>query len=264
MTLRTAGKSAFMFTIIIILIVVLVIAAILVNAYQQHRAKVETERRSEIAKQKAVIEETESVLVACTHMPVSVRVITILNHRILSALQVLSELSNSSEIKQRLSDAQQQLQQQSNSDSSLTHNDFVLPENDKLIIQYIQAVKRLRTLLRAEHTKNKVDTKTFIEEDKALERLQLKVNVETLVRRGRAAMQSNMLGSARQYFEKAVAALENQTQQDDYIIQRSADLRELLHNIQENLKTANAEDRARKKSQENKDLDELFAPKRKW
>lgn len=253
-----------MFAIIIILIVVLIVAAILINAYQQHRAKLETERRTEMAKQKAIIEETENVLLACSHMPVSNRVLSILNHRILHALQVLSELTTAADIKQRLSDAQQQIQQLPSADSSLVQHDFVLPDSDKLIIQYIQAVKKVRSLLRSEHSKNRVDTKTFIDEDKTLERLQLKVNVETLIRRGRSAMQSNMLGSARQYFEKAVAALENQNPPDEYMQHRLADLKELLHNIQENLKTANAEDRARKKSQENKDLDELFAPKRKW
>lgn len=249
------------FTTIIILIVVLIIAAIFINAFQQHRAKLEAERRAEVAKQRAVIDETENVIMACNTMPISPRMMQVLHTRVLNALKVLNELNPSTEVAQRIKDAEQRTQEE---DTGSSPAEFALPENDKLIIQYIQAVKKLRVLLRSEHSKGKVDTKTFIEEDKQLERLQLKVNVETLTRRGRAAMQSNMLGSARQYFEKAVAALENQTQQDDYIVSRIATLKEWLQDIQSNLKNANAQDRARKKEEERDELDELFAPKKKW
>ncbi|WP_414827516.1 hypothetical protein [Alteromonas sp. H39] len=249
------------FTTIIILIVVLIIAAIFINAFQQHRAKLEAERRAEVAKQRAVIDETENVILACNTMPISPKMMQILHTRVLNALKVLNELNPSTEVGQRIKDAEQRTQED---DAISSPADFALPENDKLIIQYIQAVKKLRILLRSEHSKGKVDTKTFIEEDKQLEKLQLKVNVETLTRRGRAAMQSNMLGSARQYFEKAVAALENQTQQDEYIVTRIATLKEWLQDIQSNLKNANAQDRARKKEEERDELDELFAPKKKW
>ncbi len=249
------------FTTIIILIVVLIIAAIFINAFQQHRAKLEAERRAEMAKQRAVIDETENVIMACNTMPISPRMMQVLHNRVLNALKVLNELNPSTEVGQRIKDAEQRTQED---DTGGSPAEFALPENDKLIIQYIQAVKKLRVLLRSEHSKGKVDTKTFIEEDKQLEKLQLKVNVETLTRRGRAAMQSNMLGSARQYFEKAVAALENQTQQDEYIVTRIATLKEWLQDIQSNLKNANAQDRARKKEEERDGLDELFAPKKKW
>lgn len=249
------------FTTIIILIVVLLIAAIFINAFQQHRAKLEAERRAELSKQRAIIDETENVIMACNTMPISPRMLQILHIRVLNALKVLQELNPTAEVGQRIKDAEQRTQEE---DSSGTTAEFNLPENDKLIIQYIQAVKKLRILLRSEHSKGKVDTKTFVEEDKHLEKLQLKVNVETLTRRGRTAMQSNMLGSARQYFEKAIAALENQTQQDDYIVSRIATLKEWLHDIQDNLKNANAQDRARKKEEERDELDELFAPKKKW
>lgn len=249
------------FTTIIILIVVLIITAIFINAFQQHRAKLEAERRAEVAKQRAVIDETENVIMACNTMPISPKMMQVLHVRVLNALKVLQEINPSTEVNQRIKDAEQRTQEEDNSGAP---SDFTLPENDKLIIQYIQAVKRLRVLLRSEHSKGKVDTKTFIEEDKQLEKLQLKVNVETLTRRGRAAMQSNMLGSARQYFEKAIAALENQTQQDEYIVSRVSMLKDWLHDIQDNLKNANAQDRARKKEEERDELDELFAPKKKW
>ncbi|MCW8092267.1 hypothetical protein [Alteromonas sp. ASW11-130] len=253
-----------MFTIIIILIVVLIVAAIFINAFQQHRAKLEAEERAEVVKQKAIIDETENVMMAASNMPISPRILQILQNRIVSALKVIRNTRQSTaDIKQRISDAESRATALENTES-LPVNDFSLPDNDKMIIQYIQGVKKLRIMLRSEHSKGRVDTKTFIEEDKNLERLQLKVNVETLTRRGRTAMNSGMLGSARQYFEKAIAALDAQTHPDDYVKSRLQTLREWLHEIQANLKNTNAEDRARKKEEERDELDELFAPKKKW
>lgn len=253
-----------MYTTIIILIVVLIIAAIFINAFQQHRAKIESEKRAELTKQRAVIDETEMVLMACSNMPVSQRLIKILHIRIINALKIINENGpGSTEVRQRISDTQQQVNALEGPES-IPSVEFSLPDNDKMIIQYIQAVKKLRIILRAEHNKGKVDTKTFVEEDKHLERLQLKVNVETLARRGRNAMQSGMLGSARQYYEKAIAALENQTQPDEYVLTRLQTFKEWLVNIQDNQRSANAEDRAKRKEEERDELDELFAPKKKW
>jgi len=251
-----------MYVIIIVLIVFLLVAAIFINAVQQHRAKVDSERRAELAKQKNIIDETENVIMACANMPISQRVMQILDERILNALKVINEHASTSDIRQRINDTQQKLN--ASSGDFGTSGDFVLPDNDKLIIQYIQAVKKLRILLRSEHSKGKVASKVFVEEDKQLERLQIKVNVETLIRRGRAAHQSNMLGSARQYYEKAKSALENQSQQDDYSHSRLATLQEWLSEIQNNLKSVNAQDRAKKQEEERDELDELFAPKKKW
>ena len=250
-----------MYVIIIILIVFLLITAIFINAVQQHRAKIEAERRAEMAKQRAIIDETENVIVACSSMPISSRLMQILDERVLSALKVINEYSSTPDIKQRISDAEQKSLASTDSGKM---NEFVLPDSDKMIIQYIQAVKKLRVLLRSEHSKGKVPSNVFMEEEKHLERLQIKVNVETLIKRGRAAQNTGMLGSARQYFEKAKAALENQSQLDDYASSRLASLNEWLSEIQNSLKNANAQDRAKRQAAERDEIDELFAPKKKW
>ena len=252
-----------MYVIIIILIVVLLIAAIFINAIQQHRQKQEAERRTELAKQRTLVDETENVIAASVNMPVSSRIMGILHNRILNALKAMNELSSTAELKQRISSSEQATAA-ALSDNSGATTEFSLPDNDKMIIQYIQAVKKLRIILRSEHSKGQIDSKVFMDEDKQLERLQVKVNVETLIKRGRAALQTNMLGSARQYFEKAKNALENQNPQDEYSMSKLATLNEWLHEIQNNLKSVNEKDRAKKQEEERDELDELFAPKKKW
>ena len=252
-----------MYVIIIISIVVLLIAAIFINAMQQHRQKQEAELRTELAKQRVIVDETEKVITSSINMPVSSRIMGILHNRMLNALKAMNELASTTDLKQRIVSSEQAMTA-ALSDNSGTLNEFTLPDNDKMIIQYIQSVKKLRIMLRSEHSKGQIDSKVFSDEDKQLERLQVKVNVETLIKRGRAALQTNMLGSARQYFEKAKAALENQNPQDDYSTSKLATLNEWLNEIQNNLKSVNEKDRVRKQEEERDELDELFAPKKKW
>ncbi|MDF2179783.1 hypothetical protein P2G88_16145 [Aliiglaciecola sp. CAU 1673] len=254
-----------MFTTVIILIVALIVIAIVLNAVQQHKEQVEAEKRAEIAKQKAIIDETEDALGAAAHMPVSQQLVMILHKRVLNALKTQYEINPKAvDVKQRLQDAEQRGNTINIDQPPPADDAFVLPDNDKQIILFIQGIKKLRTLLRSEHSKGKVDTHVFMDEDKRLDRLQLRINIETLQKRARTAFQGGMLGSARQYFEKAIAALNAQPEQTEYINSKRAEVQQQLSIIQDNLKNANAADRAKRRDAERDDLDELFAPKKKW
>lgn len=247
------------------MIVSLVLVAIVVNALQQHKEKQEAEKRTEIAKQKSIIDETENILLTVENIPISPTLSLVLYKRIFNAIMIIYQLNPSTtDVKQRIRDTEDKIKTIDVNDPAPTYDNFSLPDSDKLIIQYIQAIKKFRVLLRSEHNKGKVDPKTFAIEDRALSALQIRVNVETLAKRGDSALQSNMLGSARQYFEKAIAALDSQNQPDDYNVQRRSQLAEQLKVIQNNLRNVNAQDRAKKQEEERDELDELFAPKKKW
>lgn len=235
----------------------------MINAIQQHKEKVEAERRAEIAKQKAIIDETENVLASATQVPVSPRLAYVLHKRILNALKIIVEMNPTPDTKQRITDVTERVEAIDIGKNDVDEN-ISLPDNDKQIIVCIQGLKKLRALLRAEHSKGKVDTQIFSEEDKRLDRMQLRVNVDTLSRRADAAIKSQMMGSARQYLEKAIAALTNFPTPDEYIAQKKKVLSEKLNQIQENLRNSNAEDTARRLEEEKDDLDMLFAPKKKW
>lgn len=253
------------FPIIIILIVSLVVVAIVVNALQQHREKQEAEKRTEIAKQKSVIDETEAVLMRTESIPVSPKLMQILQRRVLNGMRAIYELNpKMPELRNRLRDCEDKLKSININDPLPSYEHFALPESDKSVIQLIQAIKKFRALLRSEYSKGKVDSQTFSNEDRLLAGLQMRVNVETLEKRGVAARHSNMLGSARQYFEKAIAALDSQNQPDPYNLEKRQILTEQLKQIQDNLRNANAQDRAKKHEEERDELDELFAPKKKW
>ncbi len=75
---------------------------------------------------------------------------------------------------------------------------------------------------------------------------------------------SHNVPAIRKALERIANALENQNPQDEYSMSKLATLNEWLQEIQSNLKSVNEKDRAKKQEEERDELDELFAPKKKW
>ncbi|MFT4994035.1 MAG: hypothetical protein ACI965_001057 [Paraglaciecola sp.] len=253
------------FIIIIVLIVSLLVIAIIVNAIQQHKKKVETEIRSEIAKQKSIVDYTENTIMATQQIPVTQRLLFILHRRVFNALKGMQLLNPGiMDIGQRIRITEEMLKEIKVDQAPPPEEAFQLPSNDKQVIQFIKGIKNMRTLLRSEHRKSHVDRKTFESEDKLLERMQLRSNVDTLMRRGEASLAAHQLGSARQSMEKAIAALASQPNPDDYIIARKGELEDQLRNIRDSLRNANSNDVLKKQESERDEIDELFGDKKKW
>ena len=249
-------------SIIIMLIVALIVIALWVSAVQQHKEKQEAERRKELTKQKKIIEEAEDVLLNSANIPMSENILRVIQRRIYDALVSMVELSPSSkELKNRLKESKERLAspiEANNSDA------LALPDNDKQLIALIQGIKKLRAVLRSEHGKGKVDSQVFVAEDKRLEKLQLRINVESQIKRGISARSANMVGSARQYFEKALATLTSVSYSDEYVNSKRQEVEGYLETISSELKASNATSLKKKAEQEQDDLDVLFAPKKKW
>lgn len=252
------------FQIVIGLVVALVVLAIIMNAIQQHKNKTEADKRTELAKYKKIIEETEELLMSAGSIPVSPQLVLIMHQRVLDALKSMVEISpESREISSRLRDAQERVKGMS-TENQQVEEAFIIPDEDKIVIGMIKAVKKIRTLLRAEHTKGKLDTHLFMAEDKKLENFQIKVNIESLMKRGNAARKSHMLGSARQYFEKAINTINAQSVRNEYTNQRHQELEATLNEIAAELKNSNLADSKKKNAEDSDDLDVLFQPKKKW
>jgi hypothetical protein len=253
------------FTIIIVLIVALVLIGVIVNATQQHKNKVETEHRNELSKQKGIIDNTEDALLAAEKLPISQKLIYIMQRRILGAMKTAKKMGdNSIGSNTRISTTEDALKTIDLSKAPPSEESFQLPQDDKQVIQHMRTIKTLRSLLRAEFKKNRIESRVYVDENKLLERLQLRTNVDTLIRRGDLAIKNNQLGSARQCLEKAIGALSAQPNPDEIITVRKTQLEEQLRNIESNLKNANSRDVAKKEELEKNDLDDLFAEKKKW
>jgi hypothetical protein len=256
-----------MIAIIVGLIIALIIFVVVVSSIQQHKEKLETEKRIKVAKQKAIIDESEELILNLANLPNNPNIVKILNSRSLNAAKAMQQLmpdvkgikNRVQELKSRLSASEDLASAQSGTDDS-----FTLPDNEQQLVGILQCIKKLRVTLKSEQSKGALDAQTFTQEDQRLGSMQLKINIESLVKRGNQAHSKEMLGSARQYFEKALASLANHPIKTEYVTSKQAEIADLLENITSALKHTNAKDAAKKAKNEEDELDMLFQPKKKW
>lgn len=250
--------------LIITLIIALMIIAITVNVVQQHRERIRALKRAEFTKLRHGLEETEEILFNAANVPLSAGISQMLLRRIAYLLRAMVELEPEvKDLKQRLQDTEQRLSELAK--NAPTAMDAAgLPDNDQQLLAMVKGIKKLRTMLRAEHARGNVETQLVIDEDRRLDLLQLRINVESQLKRGRNARANKMLGSARQYFEKALTFLRTTSHQHEYIVNRISEAQMALEEITMELKQGNARDIEKRGEKDNKDIDELFAPKRKW
>jgi hypothetical protein len=255
-----------MISIIVGLIITLIVFVIVVSAIQQHKEKQEAEKRTKVAKQKAIIDESEALLVNLANLPTSPNLVKILNKRSLNAAQTMQTImpeikglkSRIQELNVRLEAAEDLVTNQSGEEV------FIVPDNEQQVLTILQCIKKIRVTLKSEQAKGIIDAQTFTKEDHRLDAMQLKMNIESLVKRGSQAQNKEMLGSARQYFEKALQTLAKHPIKTEYIATKQSEITSQLADITNLLKNTNAQDAAKKAKSEEKDLDVLFQPKKKW
>lgn len=253
--------------IIIALIIALVIIVVAVSAVQQHKEKQEKEKRVKAAKQKAIIDESEELILNLANLPNNPNITNILNRRSLNAAKAMKAiLPESKPIRNKVDELQARLSASEDLAGAQSEKEepFVLPDNEQQLVSILQCIKRLRATLKSEQTKGALDAQTFTTEDKKLDAMQLQIGVESLLKRGNMAYQKEMLGSARQYFEKAMQTLSAHPLQTDYITKKKAEVEIQLDEITNALKSTNAKDAAKKAKDQEDDLDMLFQPKKKW
>jgi hypothetical protein len=253
------------FTIVLVLIGVLLLLVIGVNIIQQHREKVEAERRAEMARQKSIVEETEELLGYASKIPMTKNLILLLYRRNVDALNALLTVSKENiEISKRIRAMEAQVQQVTKEYVEPDESQFSYPDNEKVAVQFVQGIKKLRLVLRSEHSKGSIDAPSFAREEQILDRLQLKVSVENAIKRALAARALRQFGSARELLDKAEKLLHNQARQDEYIRAKIEDVERLSQEVASSVKKESDQQINKRKEAERDDLDVLFQPKKKW
>ena len=252
--------------IIIALIIALIIIVVVVSAIQQHKEKIEQEQRGKAAKQKAIIDETEELLLSIANLPNNPNLVTILNTRSLNATKAMAAiLPENKQLLARIKEMETRVSaSKSNTSEAASEQSFTLPDSEQQLVSVLQCIKKLRLTLKSEQSKGNLDPQTFTQEDNKLSAMQLKIGVETLQKRGMIAYQKEMLGSSRQYLEKALQTIADNPIQTEYCTIKRQEISSVLEEITSALKNTNAKDAAKKAKSEEDDLDLLFQPKKKW
>lgn len=254
-------------TFIIIAIAVLVFIVIGYNIVLQYKRKAITEKRQAIIKHRKIIEEAEELLLNSTSLPYS-RVLTMVIHkRIYDSLIAILQLDSSlQQVRQRLANVRSQIEQIKANPSAAEQTNFRSPSTDREAIILLQQIKKVRSVLRSEHAKSKVNTQAFILEDRKLELMQLNVNIDNLLKRAFEARAGRQFGSAKQMLRKGIDILNTISDKTEFLNNKYNGMVSLLNEINEQLSQASDEDlkERQEKEDEKNELDLLFQPKQKW
>lgn len=256
-----------MIIVIVGLITVLIIGVVVISSIQQHKAKVEKEKRAKAARQKTVINDTDELIMSLALIPPSPFINEVLCKRSLSAIKLMKQIMpETKNINSRVKEYETRVEaaQELTKNHNPGEDNFSLPDDEKQLVGILQTLKKIRIVLRSEQSKGALDAQTFQREDKRLDAMQLKINVDTLLNRANQAITNNMSGSARQFLEKALISIEKSPVESEYKEQKRTEIEDKLQSITNELRNSNAEDRAKKAKSEEDDLDMLFQPKKKW
>lgn len=252
------------FTLVLIAIGAVLFLVIGYNVLLQYRQKQEADKRANIAKHKAIISETEDLLLNSVRLPYSKELVSLLHRRTLYALHSIKEIDPSvSGLDNRIRACEAQITQLEQRDYSMEGN-FRPPDTDKEAIQMLQVIKKLRSVVRSEQAKGKVDTQAFIVEDRRLELMQLKVNIENAIKRAMEAQALRQWGTARQLLNKGIQVVSNITDPDAYLEQKLGEMRQMNQEMSDKLKQVQKEHVEEQREKEQDDIDVLFQPKKKW
>lgn len=249
-------------TLVLLTIGVLLFFTIAYNILQQYKQKQEMDRRSVMARQKVIIEETEDILLNVNRLPLSKTIILLLQNRILDAMKLLLQYSPSAGgLKQRIDDVSNQIKYVN--ENYKEDNAFRSPDSDRQAIQMLQMVKKLRVILRMESNKSKIDPQSFSTEDRRLELMLLKINIANLLQKAMEARMQRQMGTAKQLLTKGITVLSNINDKDNFLLSREEEMRRTLKEMTEQLEQESKKEREVLQEKQD-DLDVLFQPKRKW
>ncbi|MBY6017208.1 hypothetical protein [Ferrimonas balearica] len=254
------------FTLVMLLLGALLLLVIGINLMQQHKEQVENVKRQEMAKQRAIIEETEQILSMAPVLPFTSALLVTLNQRILDALDAALVIDpKHTDLTRRKADIQAQLTNLAKgAEHAPSLDTFSVPNNEKQVLAMVQTLKRLKAVIRNEHSKSRMNHDRYVEENHRVDQLQVRINATVLFERARMALQANQMGSAKQLLSKLVATLNSHGGSDhqfkDTMLERA---NELLGEIDARQK-ANLHQVSSQPKSEKDDLDQLFQPKKKW
>lgn len=256
------------FTLVLLLIGALLLMVIGINVIQQQKERAEAEKRIEMAKQRAIIEETEEVLSNFGLILPTSNTSLILYRRVFEALKTAAALSTSqqADYQRRIADISGLIEKLNQTPPTAPSvESFRLPDDDKKVLSIVKTLKKLKAILRAEHNKGKVEPNIFAEEESRIDSLQLRINVESMISRARSACYLKQYGSAKQMVTKALGtlqAIKAQSPNDPFIGKKVDEAKQLLNEIM-GAQDTNAPIVQKPKDEED-DIDMLFQPKKKW
>jgi hypothetical protein len=250
--------------LIIALVGILLLLILGYNIMLQYKVKVEAARKHESTRYVAIIDATEDLIGNAHHVPYSKDLLLCLNNRILDALQNMYELDpKNKQLAHRIENMQGQVKNLRENHPNQDSTTFKSPTNDKQAITMLKLVKRLRDTVRSEHNKGRLDTQAYVTENARLEMIQIRINIENVIKRSNESIVRGQPGTAIQLLKKGIDVLS--TKNDAYSNQAREKLQTMydeLENKRQQKQTSIIE--AQGDRERDDDMEALFGEKKKW
>lgn len=250
--------------LIIALIAILLVLILGYNIMLQYKVKVETTKKQESSRYLTIIDATEDLIGNAHHMPFSKDLLVCLNNRILDALQSMYELDpKNKQLAQRIENMAAQIKNLQDNHPGNESTTFKVPSSDKQAIVMLKLVKRLRDTIRSEHNKGRFDTQAYVTENARLETIQIRINIENVIKRSNDAIVRGQPGTAVQLLRKGLEVLS--TKNDTYSNQAREKLQGMYDELQQRRQSKSAAELQQIEEKErNSDMEALFGEKKKW
>jgi hypothetical protein len=249
--------------LIIALVAILLVLVLGYNIMLQFKVKAESARKQESSRFLQVIDATEDLIGHAHHLPYSKELLMCLNMRILDAVQNMYELDpKNKQLEQRVDHVKGQIKQLNETFKGNETTPFKTPSSDKQAIVMLKLVKRLRDTIRSEHNKGRFETQQYVAENARLETIQIRINIENVMKRANDAIVRGQPGTAVQLLKKGLDALA--TKNDQYSTQAREKLQAMYDDLENQKQSKQAEGMPQENNQHKDDMDALFGEKKKW
>lgn len=253
-------------TIAVIFIVLATFLLIIVNMFSDYSARREQDLRLIMNHAHNIIAETEELLLNQNQLPYSRTLVLVLHYRIIRALKKrMLDPKNLAAAKERMAEEEKII-----AEIKTKYHDAIAfrpPENDTMAVNQLRAIRRLRSILKTEiKTGIPLNPSDIQKEDRRLYVLVMKVNISNLIQRVLEMKRLHQFGTCRQLISKGLEVIQKTGVKDGWITEKQDLLTQLRSGLdaESNSMKKKKESAQKPKTQESKEMDEIFGDKKKW
>lgn len=253
------------FTTILVAVSLLIIILIVFTVLQQQKHQAELERRAEIARLTITVDETENLLSRIANIPVTKSLMMILHNRIMETQKTIKKITSDNSLTSQINDRRVLIEQIGRTFQSKGLDTFRLPNDDREVLQLVQMLKKLKGAINYEQKRGRIGPEVFTNEIKRVDLLQIRVNINSIIKRAKIAIEARQTGTAKTYLQKAIKTLKAiNSEGDAFVGERLKEATELLQNIEQVKIDRLERERQVEDEKSSTDLEALFQPKKKW
>ncbi len=251
--------------VIAILIVVALIAGISVNGYIQRREQQAAERRHRVAQHRASVRDGQDMLEIGKTLPLESAVRDVLLQFIELHLQAMHGIDPRAEGLDKqfqwLSEQRKEAVQRADASGQLT-----LPSQSEELTALRTQLHRLTEFVARLRQEKRINAGLVLQAFRSLARLRLRCDVEGHIKLGQLAVLNKQSNLAHQYYKYASDRLVQENISDSYVQEQLHTLDKLMAELRGDapVEMPPADNTAANAVDSEKELDPVFAPKKKW